>query len=80
MKGLHQRYLLLHQNAQGRPDTQVKVLRVRKLRSTIEQRDPLFAVTRVTSGTDPLKMHTHQASQNEMLIKLGLLKSGNLMN
>ena len=29
---------------------------------------------------DPLKTLTHQASQNGMLIKLGLLKSGNLMN
>ena len=38
-----------------------------KLRSTIERWDPLYA-------------HTHQATQNGMLIKLGLLKSGNLMN
>ena len=29
---------------------------------------------------DPLYAHTHQATQNGTLIKLGLLKSGNLMN
>ena len=29
---------------------------------------------------NPLYAHTHQATQNGMLIKLGLLKSGNLMN
>ena len=40
----------------------------------------LFAVTPVTSATDSLKKHTHQATQNGILIKLGLLKSGNLMN
>ena len=28
----------------------------------------------------PLYAHTHQATQNGILIKLGLLKSGNLMN
>ena len=43
--------------------------------------NPLFAVTQVTSATtDPLKAHTQQATQNGMLMKLGLLKSGNLMN
>ena len=35
MKGLHQRYLPLHQKAWWQPDTKVKVLWVRKLRSTI---------------------------------------------
>ena len=57
---------LLHQNARRKPDTKVKLLWVRKLRSTIERRHPLYA-------------HT-QASQNRKLIRLGLLKSGNLMN
>ena len=37
MKGLHQRYLLLHQKAWWKPYTKVKVLWVRKLRSTIER-------------------------------------------
>ena len=36
MKGLHQRYLALHQKARGRPDTKVKVPWVRKLRSTMD--------------------------------------------
>ena len=77
MKGLHQRHLLLHQNARGKPDTKVKVLWVRKLRSTIERGDPLFPQK---ERTDPLFTHTHQATQNGMLMELGLLKSGNLMN
>ena len=59
-------------------DTKVKVLWVRKMRNTIERRDPLFALKE--ERTDPLYTHTHQATQNGMLIKLGLLKSGNLMN
>ena len=67
MKWLHQRYLLLHQKALGKPDTKVSILWARKLRSTLERWDPLYT-------------HTHQATQNEMLMKLGLLKSGNLMN
>ena len=46
----------------------------------IERRNLLSAVTPVTSATDSLKKHTHQATQNGILIKLGLLKSGNLMN
>ena len=41
--------------------------RARKLSSIIER-------------GDPLKTLTHQASQNGTLIKLGLLKIGNLMN
>ena len=40
-------------------------------------KDPLFAQK---ERTDPLYTHTYQATQNGMLIKLGLLKSGNLMN
>ena len=39
--------------------------------------DPLFAQK---ERTDPLYTHTHQATQNGMLMKLGLLKSRNLMN
>ena len=67
MKWLHQRYLLLHQKALWKPDTKVSILWACKLRSTLERWDPLYT-------------HTHQATQNEMLMKLGLLKSGNLMN
>ena len=66
-KGLLSCYLLLHQKARGKPDTKVILLWACKLRSTIERGDPLYA-------------HTHQATQNGLLIKLGLLKSGNLMN
>ena len=77
MKGLHQRHLLLHQKAPGKPNTKVKVLWVRKLRSTIERWDTLFAQK---ERTDLLYTPTHQATQNGMLIRLGLLKSGNLMN
>ena len=79
-KGLHQLYHLLHQKAQGKPDKKVKVLWVRKLRCTMERWNMSFAVTPVTSATDSLEKHTHQATQNGILIKLGLLKGGNLMN
>ena len=49
----------------------------------IERRNPLCAVTQVTSKattTVLLKARTQQATHNGTLIKLGLLKSGNLMN
>ena len=59
------------------PDMKVKVLWVRKLRSTLERGDPLFAQK---ERTDLLYTHTHQATQNGMLIKLGLVKIANLMN
>ena len=61
----------------GKPDTKVKILWVRKLTSTIDRRDPLFAKK---ERTDSMYAHTHQVTQNGMLIKLGLLKSGKLMN
>ena len=67
VKGLSPRYLLLHQKVRWKPDTKVKLFWVQKLRSTIERGDPLNA-------------HTHQVTQNGILIRLGLLKSGNLMN
>ena len=51
----------------GKPDTKVNLLRACKLRSTIERRDPLQTLI-------------DQATHNGMLIKLGLLKTGNLMN
>ena len=56
----------LHRKARWKPDMKVKLFWVRKLRSTIERGDPLYA-------------HTRQTTQNGMLIKLGLLKSGNLV-
>ena len=39
----------------------------------------MFAMAPAMSATDSLKKHTHQATQNGTLMKLGLLKSGNLM-
>ena len=77
---LRQRCLLLHQKVRWKSETKVRVLWVRKLISTMEQGDPLFAVTRVTSLTDPLKTHTHHATQNGILRKFGFVKSVNLMN
>ena len=56
---------------------------VRKLRNLIEQGNPLLAVTQVTgkaTTTDSWKARTRQATQNGTMTKLGLLKSGNLMN
>ena len=47
-KGLHQLYHFHHQEASGKPDKKVKVLWVRKLKCTIERRNPMFAVTSVT--------------------------------
>ena len=42
--------------------------------------NPLFARTRITSATDPLYTNTHQPTQNGTLLKIGLLKSWNLMD
>ena len=66
-EGLLSCCLPLHQKARGKPDTKVNLLWACKLRSTMERRDPLYT-------------HTHQATQNGTLTKVGLLKSGNLMN
>ena len=66
-KGLLTCYLLLHQKGRGKPDMNVNYLWARGMSSSQERRDPLWTLT-------------HQATQNGMLIKLGLLKSGNLMN
>ena len=49
----------------------------------IERRNLLFAVTQVTSQattTELMKARTQQATQDGTMTKLGLLKSGNLMN
>ena len=67
----------------SREVTKVKALWVRKLRCMIERWNPLFTVTQLTSKattTDSLKARTQQATQNGTMIKLGLLRSGNLMN
>ena len=46
-----------------------------------ESQFPLSSRTeRITEQGDLLYTHTHQATRNGTLIKLGLLKSGNLMN
>ena len=59
--------LLLHQKIRGKSDTKVKLLWAHKLSSTKE-------------WSDLMKTLAHQAIRNGMLIRLGLLKSGNLMN
>ena len=59
-------YLLLHQKARWKPDMKVNFTWARKLSSIIERCDPLYTLT-------------HQATQNGMLTKNVLLKSGNLM-
>ena len=62
----------------------VRVPEVRKLRNMIERGHPLLAVTQVTrQGTttsNSLKARTQHATQDGTMTKLGLLKSGKLMN
>ena len=62
----------------------VRVPGVRKLRNMIERRQPLSAVTPVTSQctttSNLLKARNQHATQVGMMTKLGLLKSGKLMN
>ena len=65
-KGLLSCYFLLHQNARWKPDTKVNILWACKLRSTIERWDLLYTLSR-------------RVIQSGSLIKLDLLKSGNLM-
>ena len=64
-----------HQKARGKPDKKVKVFCVRKLRCTIEWGNLLSAVTPVTSATDSLKKHTHQATQNGYWLRVGRWQS-----
>ena len=66
-KGLLMCYLLLQQKAHEKQDMKVNFLWARELSSIKERGDPLWTLT-------------HQATENGMLIKLGVLKSGNLMN
>ena len=58
---------LQHRKAWGKPDTKINLLWARKMSSIIERRDPLYT-------------RSHQAVQNGTSIRLGLLKSRNLMN
>ena len=55
------------QKGWGKPDMKVNFLWARELSSIIERDDPSWTLS-------------HQAAQHGMLITLGLLKSGNLMN
>ena len=55
------------QKALGKPDMKINFIWPLELSSIIERDDPLWTLS-------------HQAAQHGMLIKLGLLKSGNLMN
>ena len=55
------------QKDRGKPDMKVNFLWALELSSIIERDDPSWTLS-------------HQATQNGMLIKFGLLKSGNLMN
>ena len=66
-KGLLTYLPLLHQKARWKPDMKVNYLWARGLGSIKEQ-------------GDLLKTLTHQATQSGMLTRIGLLKSGNLMN
>ena len=68
----------------GRKAMKVRAAGVRKLRKIIERSDPLSAVTQVTSQctttNNLLKARTQHATQGGTMTKLGLLKSGKLMN
>ena len=63
---------------------EVRVPGVRKLRNMIERGNPLSAITQVTSQdtttTILLKARIQHATQDGTMTKLGLLKSGKLMN
>ena len=77
MKDLHERYLLLHQSSERLPFH--PLLRQKAQGKTRhESRTPLSP--QAEKCTDPFYTHTHQATQNGMLMKFGLLKSGHLMN
>ena len=65
-KGLLTCLLLLHQKARWTPDMKVNYLWAHVMSSKQGRGDPLYT-------------HTHQATQNGTLIRLGLLKSGNLV-
>ena len=63
---------------------EVRVCGVRKLRKMIERGNPLSTVTQVmsqcTTTNNLLKARTQHATQGGTMTKLGLLKSGKLMN
>ena len=63
------------------PDVLASTASESPVKTRYECQIPLSSWTEQHYGAeDPLYAHTHQASQNGILIKLGLLKSGNLMN
>ena len=71
------------QKARGRKVLKVRVLGVRKLRTMIERRHPLLAVTKVTSQCTTtnnwLEARTQHATRGGAMTWLGLLESGKLM-
>ena len=54
--GFHQRHLLLHQKARGKPNMKVKLLWVRKMRNITGRWDPLFPPS---ERLNPLCMQNH---------------------
>ena len=84
LQGLPQLCHLRRQKVRGREVMKVRVPGVRKLRNMAERWNPLLAVTQVTrQGTttsNSLKARTQHATQDGTMTKLGLLKSGKLMN
>ena len=68
----------------GKKAMEVRVPGVRKLRKMIERGNPLSTVTQVmsqcTTTNNLLKARTQHATQGGTMTKLGLLKSGKLMN
>ena len=71
------------QRDSGEERVTAKSKRMMNLVSRCSERTPFLWARKLSSiieRWDPLKTHTHQATQNGILIKLGLLKSGNLMN
>ena len=68
----------------GREVMKVRVPGVRKLRNMTERGNPLLAVAQVTrqdtTASNSLKARIQHATQDGTMTKLGLLKSGKLMN
>ena len=70
--------------SRGRKAMEVRVPGVRDLRNMTERGNPLSTVTKVmsqcTTTNNLLKARTQHGSQGGTMTKLGLLKSGKLMN
>ena len=83
LQGLPQLFHLRHQKAKGREVMKVKVFWVCKLRNMLERWNPLLAVTQATrqaTTRDLLKARRQHTTLDGTMTKLGLLKSGKLMN